>query len=579
MELNKIKSNFMPLLMNSIKGKRNWYFISTIIILVTTLLVPAILKADAEFFVFFGIVELFIMVYLNCLIDNSFLHSDSKLAYYLSKPASLKRLITVSIVSNLIFTCFLLFLSVISMVFHSLPNEIYYAYYLIIPWLITGILLSALSSVLTGNTIMAGLMTIFNFVLPWILYVIIMFVFSIVENIVLGFSADVLMETFTSVFYKLDYLYFIKYVEKGSFDIYYLLILIVIIAVLLFILSKCMKRRKNENTGNFMVFDGYKYFVSLLASLILPAAFTSMSPESGVTGKIFISIVLAILSYYIIIAVLEKSFRISFFSIKLFAVFMMVFIIITSTTVLFANNNRNFVPKAEDVKMAYVGNNTYAIRQINNNINENTSDIKYQYERTTLFKEVENIKNITELHKELLTNQNYGFEESYYSSNIVISYWMKDGSYIMRSYKLNVDNENSDDGNKNKDVIAEKIINSKELKNIQYSYLYDENYYKNKTFYIDVVNNKNGNVAVKNMNLNNIREYLIKDVDASFVKSEDAFRTLIYSDIFYGKEAIEVNENSYYLEIREETNNGVSYFNQIYLNDDFKNTKEFLNLK
>jgi hypothetical protein len=264
---------------------------------------------------------------------------------------------------------------------------------------------------------------------------------------------------------------------------------------------------------------------------------------------------------------------------------MMVFIIITSGTVLFANNNKNFVPKAEDVKMAYVGNNAYAIRQINSSINENKevenpNDMEYhQYEKTALFKEIENIKSITELHKELLTNQNYGFEESYYSSNIVIAYWMKDGSYIIRSYKLNVDNENSDDGNKNKDLIAEKIINSKELKNIQYSYLYDENYYKNKTFYIDVVNNKNGDIVVKNMNLNNIREYLIKDVDDSFVKSDDAFRTLIYSDMFYGKEAIEVNENSYYLEIREETKNGVLYFNQIYLNDDFKNTKEFLNLK
>jgi hypothetical protein len=78
MEQNKTENNFIKILINSLKGKKNWFLISTVIILVTTLLVPAILKADAEFFVMFGVFELFAIVYLNCLIDNNFLHNDSK---------------------------------------------------------------------------------------------------------------------------------------------------------------------------------------------------------------------------------------------------------------------------------------------------------------------------------------------------------------------------------------------------------------------------------------------------------------------------------------------------------------------
>lgn len=586
MEQNITKNNFTTLLVNAVKGKRNWYLISTIIILVTTLLVPAILMADSEFFIFFGIVEIFIIAYLNCLIDNNFLHTDNKLAYYLSKPVTMKSLIYINIISNFIFTGFLLILSVISMMFHNMQSEIYQVYLFIVPWLAVGIILSALSSVLTGNTIMAGVMTIFNFVLPFVIYLIIYFIFSIVENIVTGFSANVLMDMFTSTFYKLDYLYFIIYAEKGKFDFVYILILAVLMVFLLFILNKCIHRRKNENTGNFMVFDGYKYFVSVIASLILPAAFTTMSSDSGIVGRIFVSIVLAILSYYIIIAVMEKSFRIPVFSMKLFSVFMVIFIIITGTTVMFADKNKNFVPEAENVKMAYVGNNSWAIREVENYLNgysdaQSLSDLKYKY-NIALFTEKESIQNITDLHREMLNNQNYGFEqdEYYFMSDVVIAYWMEDGSFVIRNYRINeMKNGNSDNGNKNKDEIAEKILNSQELKNMQYGYLYDESYYKDRTFYVNVIKSNTGETLVSNMNLNQLREYLIKDVDKLFVENTNAFNTLILNDIYYRKEAAAIESNVYYLEIRQITENNTEYFQQIYLTEDFKNTKEYLNLK
>lgn len=56
------KNNFMPMLLYSIKEKRNWVLLSTVIIFLTTLVIPYILRADQEAFIMFGIVELFILV-------------------------------------------------------------------------------------------------------------------------------------------------------------------------------------------------------------------------------------------------------------------------------------------------------------------------------------------------------------------------------------------------------------------------------------------------------------------------------------------------------------------------------------
>ena len=169
----------MALFINSLKGKKNWFFLSTVIIFVTTLLIPYILKAEEEFFILFGIVETFVIVFLNCLTDNSFLHNDSKLAYYKSKPVSFREQISINIASNIVFTGFLLVLIALSVVFQGLDYEIFESFKIIIPWLAAGIFLVSLSSILTGNTLMAGAMTIFNFCLPFIIYLIILFVISI----------------------------------------------------------------------------------------------------------------------------------------------------------------------------------------------------------------------------------------------------------------------------------------------------------------------------------------------------------------------------------------------------------------
>lgn len=222
------KNNFMPLLIYSIKEKKNWVLLSTVIIFLTTLVIPYILRADNEFFIMFGIFELFVLILINCLVDNSFLHNESKLTYYMSKPVPLSRQIMINIVANTVFTVYLLVLIIVSVLIQDVDNEILRVFKMLIPWLSAIILLSSLSSVLSGNTLMAGAMTIFNFCLPLIILLVTMFIFTILENVVIGFSADVLNDYFTKNIYKLDYLYFTRYVDT-SIDLVYILLLPIIL--------------------------------------------------------------------------------------------------------------------------------------------------------------------------------------------------------------------------------------------------------------------------------------------------------------------------------------------------------------
>lgn len=571
---------FMPLLMNSLKAKKNWFFLSTVIIFITTLLIPYILGSDGEFFIAFGIVEVFVLVFINCLVDNSFLHNDSKLAYYKSKPATFREQISINIVINLIFAAFLLVLIVLSVVFHNLNYQILDVFKTIIPWLSAGIFLAALSSILSGNTLVAGLMTIFNFALPAIIFLIIQFMFKILENLVPGFSANVLIDLFLDKFYKLDYIYFIVYTDKGIDFIYFLLLGIILVGITLLIF-KMLKRRKNENTGNFIAFDGFKYFVSVLASLIVPALFSIVSYSGNLTSEIIVSLLMAALTYYIIIAVMEKSFRISGLSLKVFVISMAVFIATTGVTIAFANHYKKVVPDAQDVKMAYVGNNSWVYNEVNNFIeNEDDEELSEFIKRNNviLYSDKENIETIRNLHRELITNQKYDFGD-YYTNSIIIVYYMNDGSYLIRDYKINESNEN----NEVKDEIASNLLNSQEFKEKRFYYLYDEQYYSNNRYDLSIQLRHEADLSYS-VDFNELRPYLVKDINEEFSQTKNSFMRLSsYNyETYYNYKEMQYKEMGYYLDItiRDNYDSSKDLNDTIHIYEgSFKNTREFLNLK
>ena len=575
------KNNFMPMLIYSIKEKKNWVLLSTVIIFLTTLLIPYILRVDEEVFIMFGIVELFILVFINCLVDNSFLHNESKLTYYSSKPLTLSRQIMINIVTNVVFTAYLLVIIVLSVVFQGLDYEIFRVFKMLVPWLAAIILLASLSSILSGNTLMAGAMTIFNFCLPLIIFLVTMFIFSILENVVIGFSADVLNDYFLNNIYRLDYLYFIIYTNNKSVDLVYFLLLSIILIFISMLIRRFIKRRKNENTG-FIVFNGFKYFVSVLACLIIPAFFSiSMSGYTGIASRLIISALLAVLSYYIIIAFIEKSFRISKLSIKVFAVSMAMFSVITGGTVLFANYYKNMVPNPEDVKIAYVGNQIWSVNAANQFLegsqpNDNFEEWKRQRSMVT-YDSKENIENIAELHKEILRDQTYYHQSTYYGvNNFVIAYWMKDGSTVIRSYTLSPADKRTKE-HEVKNELANKIINSNDYKKQEFYYLYDEKYYSGRNLYAKLRDVNDYSTVSKNINLNDIRHVLTKDIDNLFIENNSAFIELFMNYNTRNNKEDMTNEQIYLLEIYEKlSDEEENYLDEIYLSDEFVNTLSYM---
>jgi hypothetical protein len=581
---------FISLLINSLKSKRNWFLLSAVIILVSTLLIPYILKIGEEVFILFGIVETFFIVFINCLVDNSFLHSDNKLAYYKSKPVPLKDQMVINIIINVVLAAFLLALTAVSIAAIKTDHELFYAYKLAVPWILAGIFIASLSSVLSGNTLMAGAMTIFNFALPAIIFLIIYFIFTILENIVAGFSADVLMDYFLNSVYRIEYLYFFEYVENNKpVDLVYILILAVILIIVGILILRCIKKRKNENTGNFIAFDGYKYFVSVIASLILPSAFAVSSYGQSIWGKIAVCAVIAGLSYYIINAVMEKSFKISALSIKVFAASMAMFAVMTGGTVAVANQYRDVVPDPDDVRMAYIGNMRGAYNSLNQGDDISEDDIINMQKNmgTVIFEDIQNITSITDLHRDLITDQSYNSSEYYYRQNVVISYLMKDGSIMTRDYKIKTAQDASK--SETKDNLAHRLISSEEMKRRKYYFLYDEGYSNKNNLYVYVGNDGSGQIAADNIDIDEIRQYLINDTDKQYNELSNSFSVLLFYNYdmpnIDAKEAYykESRESRYYLEVverdvsTEETKDKRDkHLITIYFNNGFDETFKYL---
>lgn len=572
------KNNFMPLLIYSIKEKKNWLLLSTVIIFVTTLLIPYILRADTEFFIMFGIFEMFALVFINCLVDDSFLHNEAKLTYYMSKPVPLGRKIGINIVTNTVFTLYLLVLILVSVFLQDVDNEILKVFKMLIPWLMAIILLSSLSSVLSGNTLMAGAMTIFNFCLPLIILLVIMFIFSILENVVTGFSANVLYDYFIRNIYKLDYLYFTRYVDK-SIDLVYLLLLPIILIFIGLLLIRFIKRRKNENTG-FIVFDGYKYFVAVFACLIIPASFSiNFSRSTGIGSRLVISALLATLSYYIIIAFIEKSFRISKSSIKVFVVSMVLFALITGGTVGLASQYENLVPRPEDVELAYAGNQIWAVNSAEDFLEGRSyQDMSFkEWKRNhgiIIYNDIESISAIADLHREVLKDQTYYVSPDYYGTgNFVVAYWMKDGSRIIRDYRLTPEAEFRKE-HEGKNEIAVKLLSSYEYKKQRYYYLYDEGYYGGRNLYAKVRTMNGYNTVIEEIDLKEIRDLLKKDIDNLYF-GNTSFAELLMS--YMRSKPIAESKQGYLVEIYEKiSDEDINYLDELYLNENFTNTTEYL---
>lgn len=472
---NSIHKNTGRLVVNGLKEKKSWFLVSFLILFITVIIIPIITGSRIEGgHIVVGMVEVFFLVFINCMIDFSYMHDSRKLAYNISKPITDLQKINVTIITNLVFTAVLVTVLYITTLFINTTymdtNELFI---ITVPWLIAGIFTAAISGILTGNSISGSLATIINFTLPLSFLAIINYFFRIVEDIAIGFNSSILFNTFIENYYRIDILYFVKYVKDG-FDFTYFIVLAVVLVILYGLIYLLAKRRKHERSGELVVSDGYKSFISIIIASLVPIAFSAVFYNVGFSGRIITFVILFALAYYLINAVLEKSFRLSRYTVKLFAGFMVFFALFIIIANFATNQFEGKLPVASEISSVYIGSNTWIYAQETDEgefegkqIYSATEEFMKKAENVILFDDQETIQAIIDLHGEVIKNQDY-----HYSMSFVIAYYYKNGDVLYRYYNLR---ENTAyDGQK--DAFVKELINTDDFKLKRMPFVYDDNY-------------------------------------------------------------------------------------------------------
>ncbi len=530
METKNIQNNItLSLLLSSLKEKRNWFLVSVIIMLITLVLMPMILGFRVnEGIIVAGILEIGFLLFISGLIDFSYLHDSRKLTWYASKPVGRMQRINTLILSNLVFVAVLLtlllaigFLSVTGIKFEYLRD----IYLVGMPWLLIEIFVIALSSLLTGNTIAAAVASVVNFTMPLSLLAIINYGFDVVGHFAAGFNPRILFNNFVENFYRIDAIYFVKYVNDNFSPIYFLVLAVWL--VIFYSLSLLMtKKRKNEKTGEFVVADGYKYLITLLLASLVPIGFSAIFYDNSIAEKLLSFVILFGLAFYLINAVLEKSFKLEKYAIKLFVVFLASFFIFIGATNITAGKFVNIVPNVDEVQAVYFDRSNYVYSSDYMktwNIYDVTLEEIEKSTDITLYKDPESIKSIINFHQEAIKNQDY-----YYNSNFNIVYFYKDGQKLSRYYNFLA----KDGDYSQKDKYIREIINSQEFKDIKIPLIFNDAYFKeqrvkNISAYYEKIGwdtkyiNDSLDLYLDENDLDLLREYLKKDFNQVMIKAKE----------------------------------------------------------
>src|SRR6056297_733658 len=538
---NLFPNNFKTILLDSIAGKKNWFLISFAILIITVLIMPLLLISEIqEGNIVVGMVEIFILVFINCIIDFSYLHDNRKLSYYTSKPMTSLQRVNLIIITNLIFTAILIgILAVINLI---AGVDVHEMYIITIPWLAAGILTAAFSSILTGNSIAAAVATVVNFTLPLSFLAVLNYLFTIIEDLALGFNANILFNSFVDKYYKINNLYFLNYFEEGINWTYFFQVA-VIMTVLYLIGYKLLKRRKNERTSELVVYDGYKHFISLFLATLVPIGFSLALRTESFVGKMAVFVLLSALGYYIINAILEKSFSPSLKGLKMYIIYLVAFGVFITGGNVATNHYEYYVPEAEDVKYTFIGNSMYHYHQdwersmqVYDFSLEEIEDDSFK-ENVDVYTSPKNIDNTIEIHQHILEDQDY-----YLNQNVIITYVMKDGDNLTRYYNLKQTDDYNGDYLNSK---AKEILNTGEFKSrLPYNNKYfSEPYITNMNFEI---NDEDGykTYDITDINITNLKSNLEKDYEKYLKESKYSFEILIRPD---------ANRNpEYYIENRKD---------------------------
>ncbi len=586
MELKNMMKNNLDLLIYNLKNKKNWFLVSFIIMVITLIIMPIILGTGYnEGILIFGILEIGTLLSLNAFIDFSFYHDNRKLTYYLSKPVTRMARINSLILSNLVYLLvLLLFLVGIGFFSGILAEDIKMLFTPAVPWLIIEIFVIALSASLTGNIISAGIASIINFTLPLSILAIIYYGFEVIGHFALGFNPMILFNTFIDNIYRIDILYFIKYINDFSLDYFLVLALWLILVYALTIYN--VKKRKNERTGEFIVSDGYKNMISILLASLVPIGFSEVFYNTSIAGRITSFILLSGLTYYLINAILEKSFKIKRSAIKVFVSFIIFFGFFVFGTNIAANKFETKVPLPEEISSVYFESDSSVLinmgeyqryQQIYNVDEKDIAESSY----AILYTDKENIENIINFHKEVIENQDY-----YHGSSFNIVYFYNNGERIYRYYNLK-GNETYDKG---KDHFLKEIVKSKEFKEKKLPFVYDDDFFKNmkiSDFRISFESEdgyEDLDIKQNEINMDILRAKLERDYNTVFYTKDNNLRYILMDRYGYFYYQDDYNHNEVAREIKtfiinfdqKIGNRGRSDNFSIRITEEFKETYEFL---
>ena len=470
---NLTQGNYLSQVTYQLKEKKNWFIVSVSIMFITLVAVPLALSSRvSETSMVFGILEIAALVFISLLIDFSYLHENRKLSYYFSKPASRLQRFSIILVSNALYaTVLLAFLAVIGLFSETARPDLLSFFLLFSPWVYILILIGGLSSLLAGNTIAAGVATVVNFTLPLSLLGVIHFGFDIVGNLTNGFNTRVLFSLFTENIYRIDVLYFIRYFESG-WSPGYILVGLFWLLILGSLTVYTINRRQDEKSGEFIVFDGYKNMISVLFASLVPIAFYSILGFSpNVFNKLFSFIILSALTYYLIHAILEKSFKITKPALLIYSVFILSFGGLLLTTNVAAKTFESVVPDPSEISSVYIDyrNHVWAEeRERMVDVYGATEEMIANSPDAVLLRDKENIENVISLHREIVKNHDF-----YLQTNLVIVYFYHDGSTLYRYYNL----QQRETYDRSKDPYFLALLGSEEYKNQKLPYIFNDTFF------------------------------------------------------------------------------------------------------
>jgi ABC-2 type transport system permease protein len=305
----------------------------------------------------------------------------------------------------------------------------YYTAVLILSWLLKSLLFGIMFmsmgifvGMFTGSSIAQ---LAFTYILNFLPMFIVESVRLNVRGLLFGF------DTYSNVSFY-DKMPMVMQFSANSDDFSAALIIIYILVTIALLIGGlfAFKLRKPETAGDIITFSPIRpvfiYGVVACCTLLGGAYFIQIA-NSSFAFTIFGYFVSSLISYFIVQMIINKSFKI-LDTYKGYIGFALVLVVLALGIKFDVFGYVNKIPDPSDVKEVYIGYDLYHWENPENSTNYfNEND-------TSVYKEPQNIENITKLHKYILDRRSINGNHQY------IAYKLNNGKKIIRKYSLDTEN-------------------------------------------------------------------------------------------------------------------------------------------